>query len=117
MRNKLFKKIIVSLVLIAVLGLFAVGCTGVTPSPTPSPPAQTCTVIITSQDAFVWGQSVYMDGTQQPSTLLVPWGSVQINNVSVGVRHAFTIIQGSTFSHIIYLTTVPGTNYVDFYWF
>ncbi len=44
-------------------------------------------------------------------------GSVQIDNVTVGVRHAFAIIQGNRFSRTIYHTTVPGMNYIDFYQF
>jgi hypothetical protein len=117
MRKKSFKKIFVSLILIMVVGVISVGCMGVAPTPTPTPTPTTCTVIITSQSNLVWGQAVYMDGMQQPSTLLVPWGSVQINNVTVGFRHNFTIIQGNTFSQMKFLTTVPGMNYVDFYWF
>ena len=115
MRKKSFKKIFVSLVLIAMLGVISAGC-GTTAPPIIITPT-TCTVIITSQSNLVWGQAVYMDGMQQPSTLLVPWGSVQINNVTVGFRHNFTIIQGNTFSQMKYLTTVPGMNYVDFYTF
>ena len=117
MRNKLFKKIFVSLILIAVLGLFTVGCTGVAPTPTPTPTPTTCTVIVKSESNLVAGQAVYMDGQAQPSTLLLPWGSVQIDNVSVGVNHVFSIIAGNTFSHNEYLTTVPGINYVYFYFF
>ena len=117
MRNKFFKKIFVSLVLIAVFGLISVGCMGVAPTPTPTPTPTTCTVIVKSESNLVLGQAVYMDGQAQPSTLLLPWGSVQINNVSVGVIHVFTIIQGNTFSHNEYLTTIPGINYVYFYTF
>ena len=117
MRKSFFKKIFVSLVLIAVFGLISIGCTGVTPTPTPTPTPTTCTVIITSQSNLVWGQSVYMDGAQQPSSILAIWGSVQIDNVSVGVYHNFSIIKGNTFSHTEYLTTLPGINYVHFYTF
>ncbi len=117
MRNKFYKKFFVSLVLIAVFGLISVGCMGVTPTPTPTPTPTTCTVIVKSESNLAWGQAVYMDGQAQPSTMLLPWGSVQIDNVSVGVNHVFTIIQGSTFSHNEYKVTVPGTNYVYFYTF
>jgi len=99
-----------------VFGLISVGCTGVTPTPTPTPTPTTCTVIVKSESNLVAGQAVYMDGQAQPSTLLLPWGSVQINNVSVGY-HVFSIIAGNTFSHNEYITTVPGTNYVYFYTF
>ena len=98
-------------------GLISVGCMGVTPSPTPTPTPTTCTVIVKSESNVAAGQAVYMDGQAQPSTLLLPWGSVQIDNVSVGVNHVFTIIQGNTFSHNEYLITVPGINYVYFYTF
>ncbi|MCG2791446.1 MAG: hypothetical protein L6305_06840 [Actinomycetia bacterium] len=116
MRNKFFKKIFVSLVLIMVVGLLSAGCGGggtTTPPITPVVPT-TCTVIVTSQSNLVWGQAVYMDGMQQPLSILAPWGSVQITNVSVGVYHNFCIIQGNTFSHMEFLTTLPGTNYVHF---
>ena len=119
MRNKFYKKVFLSLVLIIAFGLISVGCMGVAPAPTPTPTPTptTCTVIVTSQSNLVAGQAVYMDGQAQPSTLLLPWGSVQINNVSVGVNHVFTIIQGNTFSRNEYLVTVPGANYVYFYQF
>ena len=118
MRNKFYKKILVSLILIVVLGILSGGCAPAAAPPTAPPTTPTtCTVIITSQSNLVWGQSVYMDGAQQPSSILAPWGSVQIDNVSVGVYHNFSIIQGNTFSHTEYLTTVPGINYVHFYTF
>jgi len=118
MKNRFSRKVIVSIILIMIFGFVTAGC-GTTPNfnPNPNPTPTTCTVMVTSQDGTVWGQAVYMDGTQQPSTILAPWGSIQIDNVSVGVRHNFAIIQGNTFSHIVFLTTKPGTNYVDFYWF
>jgi len=118
MKNKFYKKVFLGLVIIMVLGILSTGCApSPAPSPTPTPTPTTCTVIVKSESAWVGGQAVYMDGQAQPSTLLLPWGSVQINNVSVGVNHVFSIIQGNTFSHNIYLVTVPGINYVYFYWF
>lgn len=116
MRKSFFKKIFVSLIFIAILGIISAGC-GTTAPPIIIPPTPTtCTVIVKSESNLVAGQAVYMDGQAQPSTLLLPWGSVQINNVSVGY-HVFTIIAGNTFSHNEYITTVPGTNYVYFYTF
>ena len=117
MRNKFYKKVFLGLVLIMAFGLISVGCMGVAPPPTPPPPPATCTVIVKSESNLVAGQAVYMDGQAQPSTLLLPWGSVQINNVSVGVNHVFCIIAGNTFSHNEYLVTIPGINYVYFYTF
>ena len=118
MRNKFLKKIFVSLVLIAVLGLIAVGCTGTgTTLPPITPPVTTCTVIVWSNSDLVWGQAVYMDGNPVHSSLLLPWGSIQINNVSVGIYHTFSIINGNTFSHAEYLTTLPGVNNIHFYVF
>ena len=117
MRKSFFKKIFISLVLIAMLGVISAGCGTTAPQINPPPIATTCTVIVKSESNLVAGQAVYMDGQAQPSTLLLPWGSVQINNVSVGY-HVFSIIQGNTFSHNEYLTTVPGIiNYVYFYTF
>jgi len=117
MKSKFYKKVFLGLIIIMVLGILSTGCAPATaPTPTPTPTPATCTVIVKSESAWVGGQAVYMDGQAQPSTLLLPWGSVQINNVSVGY-HVFTIIQGNTFSHNEYLTTVPGVNYVYFYFF
>ncbi len=111
-----------TIILVLIIG-FIVLLTGCAPAPQPpptppTPPTPTtCTVIVTSEDATVWGQAVYMDGNPMPNTLLTPWSSVEIHNVTVGVRHTFAIIQGGTFSHNEYLTPVPGTNYINFYWF
>ena len=118
MRNKFLKKIFVSLVLIAMVGVISAGC-GTTVPPIPIIPVvpTTCTVIIWSNSNLVFGQAVYMDGSPVPLSLLLPWGSIQINNVSVGVYHNFCIIQNNTFSHMEYLTTVPGINNVHFYVF
>ena len=115
MRKSFFKKIFVSLVLIAILGVISAGC-GTTPQPIIPVVPTTCTVMVKSESNLVFGQAVYMDGQAQPSTLLLPWASAQINNVSVGY-HVFSIIQNNTFSHNEYLTTVPGVNYVYFYQF
>ena len=118
MKSKFYKKFFLGLVIIMVLGILSTGCfgTGGGGGTTPPPLPTTCTVIVKSESNLVAGQAVYMDGQAQPSTLLLPWGSVQINNVSIGY-HVFTIIQGNTFSHNEYLTTVPGINYVYFYFF
>ena len=117
MKNKFFKKIFVSLVLIAMLGVISAGCGPAAPLiPIIPVVPTTCTVIVWSNSDLVWGQAVYMDGNPAPSSLLLPWGSVQINNVSVGY-HVFSIIQGNTFSHSEYLTTLPGINNIHFYTF
>ncbi|HDK25732.1 MAG TPA: hypothetical protein ENG48_01415 [Candidatus Atribacteria bacterium] len=117
MKSKFYKKVFLSLVLIIAFGLISVGCMGVAPTPTPTPTPTTCTIIVTSQSPAVAGQTVYIDGNPVPSSLLLPWGSVQINNVSVGVRHTIWILAGNTLSHSEFITPVPGINYVDFYWF
>jgi len=116
MRKIFFKKIFISLVLLAILAAISAGCGTTAPPVGPVVPT-TCTIRVTSQSNLVLGQAVYMDGVQQPSTILVPWGSVDIYNVSVGVRHTISIIQGNTFSHSEFITPVPGLNYVDFYVF
>jgi hypothetical protein len=118
MKSKFYKKVFWGIILIVLFGLISTGCLGTGGGgggPIILPPT-TCTVIVKSESNLVAGQAVYMDGQAQPSTLLLPWGSVQINNVSIGY-HVFTIIQGNTFSHNEYLTTVPGVNYVYFYFF
>jgi hypothetical protein len=116
MKNRFSKKVFLSLLMVLVLGVFLSGC-GATTTIIAPPTATTCTIRVTSQSNLVLGQAVYMDGVQQPSTILVPWGSVDILNVTVGVRHTISIIQGNTFSHSEFITPVSGINYVDFYWF
>jgi hypothetical protein len=115
MKNKFFKKVFLGIILIMVLGILSASCGTTTPPIIIPPVPTTCTVIVKSESNLVFGQAVYMDGQAQPSTLLLPWASVQIGNVSVGVLHVFSIINGSTFSHNEYLTTLPGINYIYFY--
>ena len=117
MKNIFFKKAAWLIILIMLFGLISTGCapTPYPPTPTPTPTPTTCTVIITSHSDLIWGQAVYMDGTPQPSSILAPWASIQIDNVTIGIRHAFMILRGNTFSRTLFLTTVQGMNYVDFY--
>lgn len=59
MRNKLFKKIFISLVLIVMLGVISAGC-GTTAPPIPVVPT-TYTITIMSGSGVVFG-SVYVNG-------------------------------------------------------
>ena len=117
MKSKFYKKVFLGLVIIMVLGILSTGCLGGGVTPPPPPPPTTCTVIVTSQSSLVDGDVVYMDGAPQPNTNLVAWGSVQIFNVTVGVYHNFMILRGNQFSQQLFITTVPGLNYVHFYTF
>ncbi len=66
--------------LILIVG-FIVLLAGCAPAPaTPAIPTipTTCTVIVTSQNDNVWGQAVYMDGTQMPNTILPPWDQYKL---------------------------------------
>jgi hypothetical protein len=93
--------------------------TGCAPAPTAPPintPPATCTIIVRSENANVWGQAVYLDGQSQPDSILTPWGSIQINNVPVRTQpYAISVLQGNTFSHSEYIVVQPGVNYVYFY--
>ena len=60
MKNIFFKKIFVSLVLIAVFGLISVGCMGAPPPYVPPPPAP-CTLTIYSQGFWCYGY-VWING-------------------------------------------------------
>jgi len=59
MGNKFFKKILVSLVLIAMLGVISVGCGTV--APPPGPIVQPCTLTIYSQGFWCYGY-VWING-------------------------------------------------------
>ena len=54
MRNKFFKKIFVSLILIAMLGVISVGCGTVAPPP-PGPTVLPCTLTVYSQGFWCYG--------------------------------------------------------------
>ena len=115
MRNNFYKKIFLGLVLIMAFVLISVGCMGVTPPP--PPPPTTCTIIVTDQTGWILG-NVYMDGAAVPSGGLTPWGSVQIDNVTIGFQHVIYIVNlWGVLSHSEFITPTVGTNYVHFYAF
>jgi hypothetical protein len=79
MSKKFFKKIFVSLVLIAVLGVISAGCGGTAP-PLPPPGPTTYTVTVMSQDYWCYG-TVYVSGL--PTSAYLPaWGSATVYNVA-----------------------------------
>ena len=82
MRNKFYKKIFVSLVLIVVFGIFSTGCGPAAAPPTTPPPPATYTVTVMSQHPWCFG-TVYVNGLPT-SAYLLAWGSATVYNVSSG---------------------------------
>jgi hypothetical protein len=81
MRNKYFKKIFVSLVLIMVLGVISAGC-GVVAPPTNPPPPATYTITVMSGSGAVFG-SVYVNGLPT-GDYVAAWGGATVSGVPSG---------------------------------
>ena len=113
MSKKFFKKIFVSLVLIVMLGLISVGCTGTTPPITPPPGPTTYTVTVMSQDAWCYG-TVYVNGLPTSSYLLT-WGSTLVYNVASGAAIYLVDTEGYQ-SHTAIFNPLFGTTVVFDYW-
>jgi hypothetical protein len=81
MKNKFYKGIFVSLVLIVVLGVISAGC-GTPAAPTTPVIPTTYTVTVISQHPWCYG-TVYVNGLPT-SAYLLPWGSATVYNVASG---------------------------------
>lgn len=111
MRNKLFKKIFVSLVLIVMLGVISVGCGTTAPPILLVPTTYTLTVI--SQHPLVYG-TVYVNGLPTSSYLLT-WGSATVYNVPSGA--AIYLVDTAGFqSHTEIFSPLLGTTIIFNYW-
>jgi hypothetical protein len=112
MRNKFFKKIFVSLVLIVLLGLIFAGCGTVAPPTTPPIPT-TYTVTVISQHPWCFG-TVYVAGSPTNAYLLA-WGSATVYNVPSGAA-IYLVDTAGFISHTEYFNPLLGTTVVFTYW-
>lgn len=112
MRNIIFKKIFVSLVLIALLGVISAGC-GTTAPPITPPGPTTYTITVMSQDPWCYG-TVYVNGLPTSSYLLT-WGSATVYNVPSGAA-IYLVDTGGWQSHTEIFNPLFGTTIVFNYW-
>jgi len=112
MRNKLFKKIFVSLVLILVLGVVFAGCAPTAPPTGPVGPT-TYTVTVISQDSWCYG-TVYVNGLPTNAYLLT-WGSATVYNVPSGAAIYLVDTQGFI-SHTEIFNPLFGTTIIFSNW-
>ena len=115
MRNKFYKKVFLSLVLIIAFGLISVGCMGVAPAPTPTPrPGPTTyTVNIMSQHPWCYG-TVYVNGLPTNAFLLT-WGSATVYNVASGAA-IYLVDTAGLQSHTEIFNPLLGTTIIFNYW-
>ena len=112
MRNKLFKKIFISLVLIVILGVISAGCGTTGPPTTPVIPT-TYTVTVISQHPWCYG-TVYVNGLPT-SAYLLTWGSATVYNIPSGA--AIYLVDTAGFqSHTEIFNPLLGTTIVFNYW-
>jgi hypothetical protein len=112
MRNKFFKRIFVSLVLIMVLGVLSAGC-GSTYIPTIPVVPTTCTLTVYSQCGLCYGY-VYVNSVNYGWI----WqnGTVQVTGLTPGTTVQVQMRDAQNFySHIEYLVLQPGANVITFY--
>jgi len=112
MKNKFYKRIFVSLVLIVVLGVISAGCGTVAPPTTPVVPT-TYTVTVISQHPWCYG-TVYVAGSPT-NAYLVAWGSATVYNVPSGAA-IYLIDTAGLISHTEYFNPLLGTTVVFSYW-
>ena len=114
MRNKFFKKIFISLVLIVILGVISAGCG--TTTPPPGPIIMPCTITVYSQCFICWGY-VWVNGLSTGQWIDFN-GAVTITGLTAGTTASVQIFDNFGFlSHSEILILVPGNNVVVFtYW-
>ena len=116
MRNKFLKKIFVSLVLIAVLGVISAGCGTTAPPIIITPPAQTCTLTVYSSCSACWGY-IWVNGASTGQYIDTN-GAVTIQGLSAGtVVHVQIVDEFSNFSHVEIKQLVSGINIITFTYF
>jgi len=112
MRKSFFKKIFVSLVLIAMLGIISAGC-GTTAPPYTPPPVQTCTLTVYSQCWDCWGY-VWVNGLST-GVWISQNGMASITGLTPGTTASVAIHdQFGNVSHSEILVLQSGTNIVIF---
>lgn len=116
MKNIFFKKIFISLVLIAVFGLISVGCMGTAPPPYVPPPPATSTITVYSQCGACWGY-VWVNGLSTGQWIAFN-GAVTITGLTAGTTASVQILDNfGWLSHPEILILSPGNNIVIFnYW-
>ncbi len=111
MRKIFFKKIFISLALLAILAVISAGC-GTTAPPVTPPPA-TCTLTVNSQCSLCYGY-VYVDAVNYG--WISQNGSISVTGLTPGTSVAVQLRdQDNFYSHIEYLVLQPGANIVTFY--
>ena len=116
MKNIFFKKIFVSLVLIAMFGLISVGCMGVAPPPPGPPPPAPCTLTVYSQNFWCYGY-VFVNAVSTGQWIDFN-GAVTVTGLTAGTTAVVQIFDNfGAYSHSEYVLLTPGTNIVVFtYW-
>ena len=112
MRNIIFKKIFISLILIIMLGVISAGCAPTAPPITPPGPT-TYTITVMSQDPWCYG-TVYVNGLPTSSYLLT-WGSATVYNVPSGAA-IYLVDTAGWQSHTEIFNPLFGTTIVFNYW-
>ena len=115
MRNKFFKKIFISLVLIMVLGVISAGCGAVAPPVGPPPPAP-CTLTVYSQNFWCYGY-VHVNGLSTGQWIDFN-GAVTVTGLTAGTTASVQILDNyGWLSHSEILILSPGNNIVIFTYF
>jgi len=114
MKNKFYKKVFLSLILIMVLGILSAGCAGPV-TPPPPPPPTTCTLTVYSQDFWCYGY-VWVNGVSTGQW--IDWnGMVSVSGLTIGTTASVQIVDNFGWgSHVELLILQPGNNIVIFYW-
>ena len=112
MRKSFFKKIFISLVLIAMLGVISAGC-GPNTAPPVNPPPSTYTITVMSGSGAVFG-SVYVNGVPTGDTILA-WGGATVSGVPAGAA-IYLIDPFGWVSHTEFFNPISGL-VVVFNWF
>ena len=112
MRNKFYKKILVSLVLIVVLGVIFAGCGTPAPPTTPIIPT-TYTITVMSGSGAVYG-SVYVNGLPT-GNYVAAWGGATVSGVPSGAA-IYLIDQAGWVSHTEIFNPATGLVVVFNWW-
>ena len=112
MRNKFFKKILVSLLLIVLLGVISTGCGTVAPPIGPIGPT-TYTITVMSGSGAVFG-SVYVNGLPTGDVIFA-WGGATVSGVPAGAA-IYLIDPGGFVSHTEIFNPISGLVVVFNWW-